>query len=160
MISIIKKSRRIFLGGFRLALLKISNPSLVVGENFFCAQGCRASSGRTIEIGNNFYMGYCCHLGANMKVGNDVMFASEVAVVGGDHKIDNINTPIRYSGRDEFKTTFFGHGCWVGHRAIVMHGVTIGRGAVVAAGSVVTKDVEENAIVAGNPAKFVRFRKV
>jgi acetyltransferase-like isoleucine patch superfamily enzyme len=104
-------------------------------------------------------MGFNCHLGANMLVGDDVMFASEVAVVGGDHKIDHIEGPIRYSGRDEFKTAEFGDGCWIGHRAIVLHGVKIGMGAVVAAGSVVTRDVEPEAIVAGNPAKFIRYRK-
>ena len=94
-----------------------------------------------------------------MIVGDNVMFASEVAVVGGDHKIDYVIGPIRDSGRDVFKTAIFGDGCWVGHRAIVMHGVTVGPGAVGAAGSIVTKDVEANAIVAGNPARFIRYRK-
>ena len=87
------------------------------------------------------------------------MFASNVAVVGGDHRIDNINVPIRFSGREEFKDTIFEDGCWIGHGAIILHGVRVGAGAVVAAGSVVTKDVEKNAIVGGNPAKFIRFRK-
>ena len=159
MISIIKKIRRFFLGQCRLLLLKRSNLGISVGSGFFCASGCRVSSERSIKIGKNFYMGFNCHLGAEMIIGNDVMFASSVAVVGGDHKIDNITGPIKNSGRDIFKTTIFNDGCWVGHGAIVMHGVTIGAGAVVAAGSVVTKDVEPDSIVAGNPAKFIRYRK-
>lgn len=104
-------------------------------------------------------MGNYCHLSANAQIGNDVLFASFVSLVGGDHRIDNIDVPIRKSGRDELKTITICDNVWVGHGAIIMHGVTIGSGAVIAAGAIVTKDVEENAIVAGNPAKFIRHRK-
>lgn len=51
-----------------------------------------------------------------------------------------------------------GHDVWVGHGAIVLPGLTIGTGAVVGAGAVVTHDVEPYAIVAGTPARFVRWR--
>ena len=51
-----------------------------------------------------------------------------------------------------------GHDVWVGHGAIVMPGVSIGHGAVIAAGAVVTKDVAPYAIVAGVPARFLKWR--
>ncbi|NVO16231.1 MAG: chloramphenicol acetyltransferase [Rhodoplanes sp.] len=51
-----------------------------------------------------------------------------------------------------------GHDVWIGHGAIVLAGRNIGTGAVVAAGAVVTKDVPDYAIVAGNPARMVRRR--
>ena len=51
-----------------------------------------------------------------------------------------------------------GHDVWIGHGAIVMPGISIGHGAVVAAGAVVTKDVEPFAIVAGVPAKRIKWR--
>ena len=51
-----------------------------------------------------------------------------------------------------------GHDVWVGHGAIVLPGVTIGTGAVIAAGAVVTRNVEPYAIVAGTPARFMRWR--
>jgi phosphonate metabolism protein (transferase hexapeptide repeat family) len=51
-----------------------------------------------------------------------------------------------------------GHDVWIGHGAIVMPGISIGHGAVVAAGAVVTKDVEPYAIVAGVPAKRMKWR--
>jgi acetyltransferase-like isoleucine patch superfamily enzyme len=47
---------------------------------------------------------------------------------------------------------------WIGTRAVILHDVRIGRGAIVAAGAVVTKSVPPYAIVAGNPARVVRFR--
>ncbi|MBL8907334.1 MAG: antibiotic acetyltransferase [Rhizobiales bacterium] len=51
-----------------------------------------------------------------------------------------------------------GHDVWIGHGAIIMPGVRIGHGAVVAAGAIVTSDVEPHAIVAGVPARFLRWR--
>lgn len=51
-----------------------------------------------------------------------------------------------------------GNDVWIGHGAIVLPGVTVGDGAVIGAGAVVTKNVEDFAIVAGVPARLVRFR--
>ena len=45
---------------------------------------------------------------------------------------------------------------WVGSNAVILSGVTIGDGAIIAAGAVVTKDVGENTIVAGVPARYIR----
>lgn len=54
--------------------------------------------------------------------------------------------------------TSVGNDVWIGANAVVLKGVSIGDGAIVAAGSVVTKDVPPYAIVAGNPARLVRYR--
>ena len=51
-----------------------------------------------------------------------------------------------------------GHDVWIGRSAIVLAGVTVGDGSVIGAGSVVTKDVPPYAIVAGNPARLIRYR--
>lgn len=158
MIENIKNLRRLILGKMRHISLLLQNKNIEIDNGFYCASGCRISSGRKIQIGKNFYMGFNCHLGANAIIGNDVIFASNVALVGGDHKIDYIDCPIRFSGRDEYKTTVIENNVWVGHGAIILHGVHIANGAVVGAGSVVTKNVPPNAIVAGNPARFIRYR--
>jgi phosphonate metabolism protein (transferase hexapeptide repeat family) len=56
------------------------------------------------------------------------------------------------------KRVMIGHDVWIGHGAIVLPGISIGHGAVIAAGAVVTKDVEPYAIVAGVPAKRIKWR--
>jgi acetyltransferase-like isoleucine patch superfamily enzyme len=143
----------------RLLLLELSAKELTVGSGFRCGKGCTISKKNTIIIGNNFFMGHYCHLAANTVIGNDVMFGSHVALVGGDHNIDGINVPMQQSGRAGMKTVHIEDNVWIGHGAIILHGVRIRTGAVVAAGAVVTKDVESNAVVGGNPAKLIRMRQ-
>ena len=79
-------------------------------------------------------------------------------------------SPVFYEGRDSVRAKFsehprapvervrIGHDVWIGRSAIVLAGVEIGHGAVVGAGAVVTRDVAPYAIVAGNPARLIRFR--
>ncbi len=160
MLSVLKKIRRSVLGRLRIAKLTAFRSLVQIdSEGFFCGRGCSTSPKNTIVIGKNFYMGNYCLLAANVNIGDDVLFASYVSLVGGDHKIDNIDCLIRESGRDELKTIEIANNVWVGHGVIIMQGVKIGSGSVVASGAVVTKDVPENAIVGGNPARLIRYRK-
>jgi acetyltransferase-like isoleucine patch superfamily enzyme len=138
--------------------IKLMNMSFSVGSEFFCGKNCFISRKNKIIVGHRFYMGNYCHLGANAIIGDDVIFASFVSLVGGDHKLDYITCPIRKSGIDELKNIYIGDNVWIGHGVIIMHGVRINSGAVVGAGSVVTKNVAANAIVGGNPAKLIRYR--
>ena len=66
-----------------------------------------------------------------------------------------------FSDVDTFKTfedVIIGHDVWIGENAIIMDGITVGTGAIIAASSVVTKNIEPYAIVAGVPAKVLKFR--
>lgn len=157
-LDLIWKYRQAVLGRLRYIRLIRGRGNLQVGRHFYCGKNCSYSPKNRIRIGDNFYMGRNCHLAANANIGNDVLLASYVAMVGGDHKIDEIDCKIRESGRDQMRTIIIEDDVWIGHGSIIMHGVHIGAGAVIAAGSVVTKDVPQRAIVGGNPAVVIRYR--
>ncbi|MEL4455017.1 acyltransferase [Lutimonas vermicola] len=156
MLSLVKRSFH-FL---KLQLLTPFNDKFKVGSNFKCGRGCTVSRKNNIVIGDSFFMGNYCHLASNLIIGDDVMLASFVSFVGGDHKFDNVTTTFNKSGKDVFKTTIVENNVWIGHGAIVLQGVKIGEGSVIAAGSVVTKDISKNTIVGGNPAIEIRKRKL
>lgn len=84
-----------------------------------------------------------------ITIGDDVALANEVYVMDSNsHGVEgrpHVEAPVR-----------IGDGTWVGARAMILPGVTIGRRVVVAAGSVVTRDVPDDVLVAGNPARVVR----
>jgi acetyltransferase-like isoleucine patch superfamily enzyme len=84
-----------------------------------------------------------------ITVGDDVAFANDVYLMDSDsHGVEgrpHRQAPIR-----------IGDGTWVGARAIILPGVTIGKRVLVAAGAVVTRDVPDDSLVAGNPARVIR----
>lgn len=112
-----------------------------------------------LAMGEYGFIGYGAWICPKVTLGNYVMIAPEIAILGGDHNYDVVGKPIIFSGRpSETPSTTIESDVWIGYRVTVIAGVTIGRGAVIASGSVVTKDVEPYAIVAGVPAKKVRER--
>lgn len=132
---------------------------LKFGVNNTFSKGLFISKKNKITIGNNNYFGRNVHISSNLIIKNNVLIASNVSFVGGDHKIEGIDCLIRESGRDHFKTSVISDNVWIGHGSIIMHGVSISEGAVIAAGSVLTKNVNNNEIWGGNPAKLIRTRK-
>lgn len=131
-----------------------------IGKYFTVSDTNSVFKKNSIEAGDYVFIGARAHLYANVKIGHFVMIASNVAIVGGDHRFDFVGVPVRFTGRDrmEERLTVIEDDVWVGHGAIIMAGNKIGRGAVIAAGSVVTKDVPAYAIVGGVPAKIIRYR--
>ena len=113
-------------------------PDLVTDEYVFVGPGC------TVEAG--------------VTIGKWTMLAADVAIVGADHRMDEIGVPMQFAGRDPLRPTVIGRDCWIGHGAKVMVGVTVGDFSIVAAGSVVTRDVPEGVIVGGVPARVLRDR--
>lgn len=109
-----------------------------------------SGSGR-IRIGNGAFInaGSIVYSELAITIGDDVALANEVYVM---------DTPSHgIEGREPVaKPVVIGNGTWVGARAIVLPGVTIGSRVVVAAGAVVTRDVPDEVLVAGNPARVVR----
>jgi len=85
--------------------------------------------------------------------GDNVMVAPKVQIYTATHPL---NPEGRNSGRELGYPIVIGNNVWIGGGAIICPGVTIGDNAVIAAGAVVTKDVEKNVLVGGNPAKFIK----
>ena len=111
-----------------------------------------------VSIGNFVYIGSHSFLDGDITIGNDVMLADSVAIIGGDHIFREVGRPAYAAPREHWKPTVIEDNCWIGHGAMIMNGVRIGEGAVVGAGSVVTKDVLPYAIVVGNPARVHAWR--
>lgn len=116
------------------------------------------------------FCGYDCDI-AHANIGRFVSIANGVTIGGGRHPMEWAGmSPVFYAGRDSVKAKFseferelprrvsIGHDVWIGRAAIVLPGIRVGHGAVVGAGAVVTKDVPPYAIVAGNPARLIRYR--
>jgi acetyltransferase-like isoleucine patch superfamily enzyme len=106
---------------------------------------------------------------AKLKIGRFCSIADgAVILLGGEHRIDWITTyPFNvffpwgksYKGHPKTKgDVVIGNDVWIGREALILSGVKIGNGAVVGARSVVTKDIKPYSIVAGNPAKHIKYR--
>lgn len=122
------------------------------------------------KMGRYSFCGYDCDVYL-ANIGAFTSIANGVVIGGARHPMEWVGmSPVFYAGRDSVKTKFsehvlakhpavdVGNDVWIGRSAIVLGGVTIGDGAVVGAGSVVTKSVPPYAIVAGNPARIIRYR--
>lgn len=116
-------------------------------------------------MGDNVFIGRNCSVTTSssgrspIRIGNNVMLAERVQIIGGNHAFDRTNIPINQQGEGKQGAITIEDDVWIGASAIVLTGVKIGKGSVVAAGSVVTKSVEPYFIVGGNPAKLIKKRK-
>ncbi|MDA0149383.1 acyltransferase [Vibrio sp. LaRot3] len=95
---------------------------------------------------------------APVTIKEDTLIGPGVKIVAYNHNFDDVTRPIKEQGSIAKEVTI-GKGCWLGANSVVLAGVTVGDGVVVAAGSVVTKDIPNNAVVAGAPAKIKKYRK-
>lgn len=114
-----------------------------------------------MEIGDHSFLGpnfTMCH--SSLVIGKNVMMAPNLLIIGGTHKFDRIDIPMRQQGSNPKTTLIIGDDVWIGNRVTILSNCRrIGNGAIIGACSVVTKDVPDYAIVAGNPAKILRYRK-
>jgi len=111
--------------------------------------------GQNIEIGEHVYLNFqCVILDCNkVRIGDHTMIGPNVQIYTAAH---DLQAETRIQGWEVAKPIDIAENVWIGGGAILLPGVKIGRNAVVGAGAVVTRDVPENTIVAGNPARVIR----
>lgn len=107
--------------------------NLTIGKHVFLNSGCKFQDQGGITIGDG------------SQIGHNVVLATLNHSLDPAHREDIIPAPIH-----------IGRNVWIGANAVILPGVSIGDGAVIAAGAVVTKDVLENTVAGGVPARFIK----
>ncbi|OBZ08241.1 MULTISPECIES: maltose acetyltransferase domain-containing protein [Bacillales] len=125
------------------------------GKNLYVEPTFRCDYGYNIHVGENFYANFDCVLldVCEIHIGDNGFLAPGVHIYTATHPL---NAKERISGAEYGKPVTIGHNVWIGGRAVINPGVKIGNNVVVASGAVVTKDVPDNVVVGGNPAKILK----
>jgi len=161
MIQLIRKIRFFFLIRFKWKRYSF-------GRNPYIGRCVYMWARNSISIGDNFYIGKFSQIECDAEIGNNVMFANRVALVGRyDHNFTEVGIPTRlatnirdkrYNWKGISEKVVIESDVWVGYGSVILSGVRIGRGSIIAAGSVVTRDVEPYSIYGGNPARKIKNR--
>lgn len=129
-------------------LIPNASKTLYIEPPFHCDYGYNISCGERVYFNVN-----CVVLDvAKVSIGNDVMFAPGVQLYTAAHPIDK-----ELRKKEEFgKPITIGNDVWIGGGSIILPGITIGNNCVIGAGSVVTKNIPDNSMAVGNPAKVIK----
>lgn len=135
-------------GFYRMAMSKCDRECAILFGTIF--------SQRDTEIGKGVYIGPNCNIG-RCKIEDYCTLGSNVHVMSGrrQHSFDDLDRPIREQG-GTFEKVTIGEDTWIGNGALIM--ANVGKKCIIGAGSVVSNDVEDFSVVAGNPARIVRQR--
>lgn len=120
-----------------------------INPPFYCDYGTH------IEVGKNFFANYNCTIldVAKVTIGDNCQLAPNVAIYTAGHPV---HPDTRNSGYEYGISVTIGDNVWIGGNSVICPGVRIGSNTVIGAGSVVTKDIPDWVIAAGNPCRVIR----
>lgn len=129
-------------------LLPNANKQLYIEPPFHCDYG------YNIYLGKNVYFNVNCVVldGAKVTIGDNVFLGPGVQIYTATHPLDIVER----LKTETTKPVTIGNDCWIGGGSIILSGITIGNGCTIGAGSVVTKNIPDNSLAVGNPAKVIR----
>ena len=136
-------------------LAEIVKELLGKSENAFINPPFYCDYGKNIEVGKNFFANYNCTIidVAKVKIGDNCQFAPNVSIYTAGHPLHPVARNSLYEYGIEVTV---GDNVWIGGNTVIMPGVHIGSNTVVGAGSVVTKDIPDWVVAAGNPCRVIR----
>lgn len=125
------------------------------GERLMVEAPFRCDYGRNIEVGENFFANYNLTIldVAKVTIGQNVMIAPNVSIYTAGHPL---HPDSRNSGYEYGIPIVIGDNVWIGGSVVILPGVSIGSNVVIGAGSVVTRDIPDNRVAAGNPCRVIR----
>lgn len=138
---------------YRITLLKELFGS--TGEHISIEPPFRCDYGSNTFIGDNFYANFDCIIldVAKVTIGKNVLLAPRVCIFTAGHPID---AQTRNSFVEYGYPVVIGDNVWIGGNTVINPGVTIGSNVVIGSGSVVTHDIPDNCVAAGNPCRVLR----
>ncbi|MDQ0171569.1 sugar O-acetyltransferase [Paenibacillus tundrae] len=140
-------------GEIRVMMLKEMLGS--TGDHLYMEPNIHFDYGYNIHVGNHFYTNFNCTIldVCEVRIGDHCLMGPDVHIYTATHPLDPIQ---RAAGPEYGKPVTLGNNVWIGGRAIINPGVNIGHNVVIASGAVVTKDVPDNVVVGGNPARIIK----
>jgi acetyltransferase-like isoleucine patch superfamily enzyme len=122
------------------------------GNSLRCHEG-------TLRIGSKTVFGAVntinCYM--DIEIGDDCILADWIYICDFDHRFEDMTMPIRKQGIVKSPVKI-GNDCWLGEKSTVLRGVTIGDGCVIASHALVNRDIPDNSVVGGVPARVLKTR--